>query len=61
MAENKESDDDEEIEEDEENMWDAHAEIPQGELEGDSEAGRRLALYKMEWDITTAADILAIF
>ena len=42
-------------------MWDAHAEIPQGELEGDSEAGQRLALYKMEWDITTAADILAIF
>ena len=39
----------------------AENDVPQGELEEESQAGTRLAMYKMDWDITNAADILAIF
>lgn len=41
--------------------WDEENDIPHGDLVKEEEAGSRLALYKMDWDITSAVDILSIF
>ena len=32
-----------------------------GEVVGDKSVGSRIALIKMDWDVLTAVDILAIF
>ena len=59
-----ESDDDEgESGEDKDSeVWnDDDAEIPLGEAKEDEEVGSRLALNKMDWDVLSAIDILALF
>ena len=45
---------------DNEEDWDQD-DVPQGDLVANESACSRLALYKLDWDICTAVDILAIF
>ena len=48
-------------EEDDGEIWDEDAEIPYGETENEDGIGCRIALNKMDWDMVSALDILALF
>ena len=57
-----ESDDDEGSEDENSEIWrDEDVEIPQGEAVDNDDVGSRIALNKMDWDIVSAVDILALF
>ena len=54
--------DDEGSEDENSEIWqDENADIPQGETVGNDNVGTRIALNKMDWDVVTAVDILALF
>ena len=48
-------------EDDDEEIWDEDAEIPYGETTNEDGIGTRIALNKMDWDMVSALDILALF
>ena len=47
------------MEEGEDEIWEI--DIPQGEIVGEEGIGNRIALNKMDWDLISAVDILALF
>ena len=42
-------------------MWDENQGIPYGETVEEENLGKRIALNKMDWDVVTAVDLLALF
>lgn len=42
-------------------VWDDDADIPYQETENDDSVGHRIALNKLDWDIISAIDLLALF